>query len=113
MRDSTLYITNCCNFKFIGMNHSPVDADGIRCRHCENNYSHRSTCIEGHDKVRYFVADKGDAWICVRCRSQVGNCSKDGSMLPQEKVEELVEYALKMREEWEIRDRRLGRKKDE
>lgn len=68
------------------------------------------SCAEGHDIVMYFVADKGQAVVCVRCRTQVGNCSKDGSMLPAEKVEELVEYALKMREEWAIRDRRLGRK---
>lgn len=70
-------------------------------------------CANGHDAVRYFIAGKGDAWVCLTCKQQVGTCSKDGSMLPQEKVDELVDYAIKMREEWEIRDRRLGRKKDE
>lgn len=69
------------------------------------------SCTDGHDSVRYFIAEKGDAWVCLRCRRQVGSCSKDGSMLSPEKVDELVEYALKMREEWALRDRRLGRKK--
>lgn len=30
--DSTIYFTKCCNFRFIGTNHSP-EKDGI-CRNC-------------------------------------------------------------------------------
>jgi hypothetical protein len=40
--DHTVYLTKCCGFKFIGMNHSP-EFKG-KCRHCGKNY-------EGETKV--------------------------------------------------------------
>lgn len=56
-------------------------------------------CIEGHDSVRFVDGDLGAGWVCLRCRTQVGNCSKNGDLWSQERVNELVDYALKLREE--------------
>lgn len=36
-RDIRVYLTSCCNFLFIGENHSPltkIDKDNYRCRAC-------------------------------------------------------------------------------
>lgn len=54
---------------------------------------------DSHDSVRFVDADLGAGWVCLRCRKQIGNCSKNGDLWSEERVNELVDYALKLRAE--------------
>jgi len=64
-----------------------------------------------HESVKFYIAERGEAWLCLKCRQQVGVCSKGDPHLPPDQVEDLVKYAIEMRAEHEAVDRRLGRKK--
>lgn len=60
------------------------------------------SCVERHDLVHFTFREEGAAFICVRCREQIGT-TNTGVILDRKTVEASVDLALRMRERYEAK----------